>query len=120
MYAPARSARNDLRKFEGFIVDGPEYLTVFDSATGEELQTIPYKPGRDDDGLLWGDYAMARIEPANRVDRFLAGRRATSTASTRRRVFARGYYTRTTIADLRLGRRAPEASAGTSTAATCR
>ena len=66
--APATAAR-----FEGFIVDGPEYLTVFDGATGKELQTIDYKPGRGDDGLLWGDYAMARIEPGNRVDRFLAG-----------------------------------------------
>ena len=46
---------------------------MFDGATGEELQTIDYKPGRDDDGLLWGDYAMARIEPGNRVDRFLSG-----------------------------------------------
>ena len=73
VYAPSRSGNNRLREFEGFIVDGPEYLTVFDSATGEELQTIAYKPGRDDDGLLWGDYAMARVEPGNRVDRFLSG-----------------------------------------------
>lgn len=63
VYAPGRSARNLLREFEGFIVDGPEYLTVFDSATGKELQTIPYPTERGDDGLLWGDYAMSRIEP---------------------------------------------------------
>nr|WP_285620754.1 rhamnogalacturonan lyase [Kineosporia sp. NBRC 101677] len=96
VYAPSRSARNVLRNFEGFIVDGPEYLTVFDGATGKELQTADYKPGRTDDGLLWGDYAMARIEPGNRVDRFLSGvayldgRRPSA-------VFARGYYTRTTL-----------------------
>jgi hypothetical protein len=96
VYAPARSARNNLRAFEGFIVDGPEYLTVFEGASGRELQTIRYKPGRHDDGLMWGDYAMARIEPGNRVDRFLAGvayldgRRPAA-------VFARGYYTRTTL-----------------------
>jgi hypothetical protein len=96
VYAPSRSARNMLRLFEGFIVDGPEYLTVFEGATGRELQTIPYKPGRHDDGLMWGDYALARIEPGNRVDRFLAavayldGRRPSA-------VFARGYYTRTTL-----------------------
>ncbi|MFY1694661.1 MULTISPECIES: rhamnogalacturonan lyase [unclassified Solwaraspora] len=95
-YAPSRSARNNLRAFEGFIVDGPEYLTVFDGATGRELQTIPYKPGRHDDGLMWGDYAMARIEPGNRVDRFLSavayldGVRPSA-------VFARGYYTRSTL-----------------------
>ncbi|WP_136707552.1 rhamnogalacturonan lyase [Agromyces sp. H66] len=96
VYAPSRSGRNDLTTFDGFIVDGPEYLTVFDGATGEELQTIEYKPGRGDDGLMWGDYAMSRIEPGNRVDRFLStvayldGERPSA-------VFARGYYTRTTM-----------------------
>ena len=96
VYAPSRSARNVLREFEGFIVDGPEYLTVFDGASGRELQTIRYKPGRHDDGLMWGDYAMSRIEPGNRVDRFLAtvayldGKRPSA-------VFARGVYTRTTL-----------------------
>lgn len=97
VYAPSRSARNQLRNFNGFIVAGPEYLTVFDSATGEELQTVPYKPGRDDDGLLWGDYAMSRIEPGNRVDRFLSGV-GYFDGKHPSAVFARGYYTRTTIA----------------------
>ncbi|GAA1959492.1 rhamnogalacturonan lyase [Agromyces allii] len=97
VYAPARSTRNVLRNFEGFIVDGPEYLTVFDSATGEELQTVAYDPGRGDDGLLWGDYAMARIEPGNRVDRFLSGVGYLD-GEHPSAVFARGYYTRATIA----------------------
>ncbi|HYH01460.1 MAG TPA: rhamnogalacturonan lyase, partial [Bacillota bacterium] len=96
VYAPGRSARNVLREFEGFIVDGPEYLTVFEGATGRELQTIRYKPGREDDGLMWGDYAMARIEPANRVDRFLAGV-AYLDGHKPYAVFARGYYTRSTL-----------------------
>lgn len=96
VYAPSRSARNDLRAFEGFILDGPEYLTVFEGATGRELQTIPYKPGRHDDGLMWGDYAMARIEPGNRVDRFLAGV-AYLDGVHPSAVFARGYYTRATL-----------------------
>lgn len=96
-YAPSRSGRNDLTTFEGFIVDGPEYLTVFDSATGEELETVRYEPGRGDDGLLWGDYAMSRIEPGNRVDRFLAGV-AYLDGTHPSAIFARGYYTRTTIA----------------------
>lgn len=97
VYAPSRSGRNALRNFEGFIVDGPEYLTVFDSATGRELQTVRYEPGRDDDGLLWGDYAMSRIEPGNRVDRFLSGV-AYLDGEHPSAVFARGYYTRSTIA----------------------
>ncbi|HYN94980.1 MAG TPA: rhamnogalacturonan lyase [Pilimelia sp.] len=96
VYAPSRSARNVLRAFQGFIVDGPEYLTVFNGATGRELQTIRYKPGRHDDGLMWGDYAMGRIEPGNRVDRFLAGV-AYLDGKRPSAVFARGYYTRSTL-----------------------
>lgn len=97
VYAPSRSSRNNLRAFEGFILSGPEYLTVFDGATGEELQSVKYKPERHDDGMMWGDYAMSRIEPGNRGDRFLAG---TAYLDGKRpsAVFARGYYTRTTIA----------------------
>ncbi|HLU45582.1 MAG TPA: rhamnogalacturonan lyase [Natronosporangium sp.] len=96
VYAPSRSGRNDLRTFEGFVITGPEYLTVFEGATGRELETIHYKPERFDDGLMWGDYALSRIEPGNRVDRFLAtvayldGEHPSA-------VFARGYYTRATL-----------------------
>ncbi|WP_442907623.1 rhamnogalacturonan lyase [Kineococcus sp. G2] len=96
VYAPARSSRNALRKFEGFVLTGPEYLTVFDAGTGEELQTVAYEPGRTDDGLMWGDYAMSRIEPGNRVDRFLAGV-AHLDGEHPSAVFARGYYTRTAL-----------------------
>jgi rhamnogalacturonan endolyase len=96
VYAPARSTRNTLRAFAGFIVDGPEYLTVFQGATGRELQTVRYQPGRSDDGLMWGDYAMPRIEPGNRVDRFLAGV-AYLDGRHPSAVFARGYYTRSTL-----------------------
>ncbi len=96
-YAPSRSARNELREFEGFVVDGPEYLTVFDGETGVELDTVRYEPGRGDDGLLWGDYAMSRIEPGNRVDRLLSGVAYLDGASPSA-VFARGYYTRSAVA----------------------
>ncbi|WP_010524537.1 rhamnogalacturonan lyase [Nesterenkonia sp. F] len=96
-YAPSRSGRNDLRSFEGFILDGPEYLTVFDGATGEELDTVDYEPTRGDDGLMWGDYAMSRIEPGNRVDRFLSGV-AYLDGQHPSAIFARGYYTRAAVA----------------------
>ncbi|GAA4188105.1 rhamnogalacturonan exolyase [Microbacterium oryzae] len=96
VYAPSRSSRNQLRNFEGFVISGPEYLTVFEGETGRELETVDYKPGRGDDGLLWGDYAMSRIEPGNRVDRFLAGV-AYLDGSRPSAVFARGYYTRSTL-----------------------
>jgi rhamnogalacturonan endolyase len=97
VYAPSRSARNNLRAYEGFILSGPEYLTMFDGATGKELQTIPFTEGRVDDGLLWGDYAMARIEPGNRTDRYLGGV-AYLDGTHPSAIFARGYYTRTTLA----------------------
>ncbi|GIF01675.1 rhamnogalacturonan lyase [Paractinoplanes rishiriensis] len=96
VYAPSRSANNKPRQFEGFILSGPEYLSVFAGDTGRELQTIHYQPGRTDDGLMWNDYAGGRIEPGNRGDRFLAtvaylnGRRPSA-------VFARGYYSRSTL-----------------------
>ncbi len=94
-YAPSRSGKNELRKFEGFIYEGMEYLTMF-AGDGKELQTIPFKYGRVDDGLMWGDYAMARIEPCNREDRFLSGV-AYLDGERPYLLICRGYYTRTTI-----------------------
>ncbi|WP_458119950.1 rhamnogalacturonan lyase [Paenibacillus sp. Z6-24] len=96
VYAPSRSSRNDLRDFEGFIVSGPEYLTVFEGRSGKEEDTVRYEPERTDDGLMWGDYAMGRIEPGNRVDRFLATV-AYVNGKTPSAVFARGYYTRAVL-----------------------
>ncbi|MCM3785129.1 rhamnogalacturonan lyase [Neobacillus mesonae] len=97
VFAPSKDAnRNKFREFEGFILSGPEYLTVFEGASGKELKTVRYKPGRYDDGLRWGDYAMNRIEPGNRVDRFLSGVAYLDGAQPYA-VFARGYYTRTTL-----------------------
>lgn len=94
-FAPSRSGKNELRRFEGFIYEGPEYLTMF-AGDGRELETIRFKYGREDDGLMWGDYAMARIEPCNRVDRFLSG---VGYLDGKRPylIMCRGYYTRTTI-----------------------
>ena len=95
VYAPGRSPKNQLREFEGFIYEGPEYLTMF-GGDGEELETIPFKYAREDDGLLWGDYSMKRIEPCNRVDRFLSGV-AYLDGEKPFLIVARGYYTRTTL-----------------------
>lgn len=55
----------DYRNKDGFILEGPEYLTVFAGATGEIMDTVDYDPPRgniSDWGDSWG----------NRVDRFLA------------------------------------------------
>lgn len=45
---------------------------------------------------MWGDYALPRIEPGNRVDRFLAGV-AYLDSKHPSAVFARGYYTRSAL-----------------------
>lgn len=96
VFAPARSPKNDLRRFEGFIFEGPEYLTMY-SGEGEELETIDFPFPRMDDGLLWGDYSWNRIEPCNRVDRFLSGVGYLN-GETPALIICRGYYTRTCIA----------------------
>ena len=95
-YAPKRSPKNELWKFEGFIFKGPEYLTMF-AGDGSELETIPYPYPRVDDGLLWGDYSWNRVEPMNRNDRYLAGV-AYLDGERPYLVMCRGYYTRTTLA----------------------
>lgn len=74
----------------GTVLNGPEYLTLFDGKTGAELNTIAYNPPR---GSLsnWGDTY------GNRSDRFLAcvayldGVHPSA-------VMCRGYYARTTLA----------------------
>jgi len=74
----------------GRILDGPEYISVFNGLTGAVMDTKPYIPERGD-LRGWGD------DHANRSDRFLAavgyldGLRASG-------LFCRGYYTRTVIA----------------------
>ena len=95
-YAPARSPRNQLEAFEGFIYEGPEYLSLF-AGDGSELETIPFPFPRLDDGLMWGDYAWNRIEPCNRVDRFLSGV-AYLDGVHPSLIICRGYYTRSCIA----------------------
>lgn len=95
VYALERSAKNVLTEFEGFIYEGPEYLTMF-GGDGSELETIKWKFVREDDGLMWGDYAFRRIEPCNRVDRFLSGV-AYLDGKRPYLIMARGYYTRATL-----------------------
>ena len=90
----------DYRNERGFILSGPEYLTIFDGQTGGALATTNYIPPRHPTKLnpttaemteLWGDGV------GNRVDRFLAcvayldGKRPSL-------VMTRGYYTRSVLA----------------------
>ncbi|MEU6250315.1 carbohydrate-binding protein [Glycomyces sp. NPDC047010] len=79
----------DYRNSSGYILSGPEYLTIFNGANGAILDTINYQPAR---GTVssWGD------SYGNRVDRFLAGT-AYLDGQHPSMVFARGYYTRSVI-----------------------
>lgn len=88
--------RNILDEYEGFIVSGPQYITVF-AGDGTELDTKPARYPREDDGLLWGDFQWVRIEPANRSERHNAGA-AYLDGKKPYFVFGNGYYTRSTIA----------------------
>ncbi|WP_221583675.1 fibronectin type III domain-containing protein [Microbacterium sp. G2-8] len=80
----------DWRNSSGYVLQGPEYLTVFDGQTGGAVDTIDYVPERGDVGS-WGDGY------GNRVDRFLASV-AYLDGEKPSAVFARGYYTRAVLA----------------------
>ena len=82
-------ATADYRNEGGYILSGPEYLTLFDGQTGEALDTIDYNPQRGSVGN-WGD------SYGNRVDRFLAcvGYLDGETPSA---IICRGYYTRAVL-----------------------
>ena len=90
----------DYRNSSGYILSGPEYLTMFNGLTGAALSTVAYDPPRgittnNPSSLqlnsIWGD------DYGNRVDRFLAGT-AYLDGIRPSLVVSRGYYTRAVIA----------------------
>jgi len=87
----------DYRNRDGYIITGPEYLTVFGGQTGEELATVDYPVPRGSVGL-WGDPV------GNRVDRFNGGVsfvKDNGVATGRPSIITqRGYYTRLTVSAL--------------------
>jgi hypothetical protein len=89
---PAASDTNtaDYRNSKGYVLAGPEYLTVFRGSDGKELATVDYVPAR---GTVssWGD------SYGNRVDRFLATIAYLGNGTKPSAVFQRGYYTRMAI-----------------------
>ncbi|GAA2976407.1 fibronectin type 3 domain-containing protein [Microbacterium terrae] len=87
---PIGNASADHRNSSGYVLTGPEYLTVFDGKTGAAIDTIDYTPARGDVGA-WGDAY------GNRVDRFLASV-AYLDGEHPSAVFSRGYYTRAVAA----------------------
>lgn len=89
----------DYRNSAGRILDGPEFLSVFDGLTGRVLDTKPYIPQRGNVSA-WGD------NRGNRSDRFLAAvgylgktiKASSGTLKGASAIFCRGYYTRSVIA----------------------
>ncbi|MER0058762.1 rhamnogalacturonan lyase [Pectobacterium polaris] len=79
----------DYRNGNGYVLSGPEYLTVFSGQTGKAMATVDYIPERGD-VCDWGDCY------GNRVDRFLAGV-AYLDGERPSAVFSRGYYRRAVI-----------------------
>jgi rhamnogalacturonan endolyase len=87
----------DYRNGDGYVLSGPEYLTVFDGVTGAELDTVTFEAARGSVGA-WGD------DYGNRVDRFLASVAFVSDQGGSGKgsgrpalLMARGYYTRATV-----------------------
>lgn len=73
----------------GYILDGPEYLTLFDGQTGKNLDTIdfPVPRGKVSD---WGDNYGNRVDRMNSAIAYLDGVHPSA-------VYGRGYYTRLTL-----------------------
>lgn len=80
----------DYRNSSGYVLNGPEFLTVFNGETGAAMQTVNYIPARGSVSS-WGDGY------GNRVDRFLACT-AYLDGVHPSLVMCRGYYTRTVLA----------------------
>lgn len=83
------NANADYRNEQGRVLSGPEYLTVFQGSTGEELVTANFEPARGNVSD-WGD------SYGNRVDRFLAGI-AYLDGQRPSLIMTRGYYAKTML-----------------------
>lgn len=80
------NASADYRNSSGYVLSGPEYLSIFNGQTGRAMATTDYVPAR---GTVssWGD------NYGNRVDRFIAA--VAYVDGTRPSlIMGRGYYTR--------------------------
>jgi len=80
------NASADYRNSSGYVLSGPEFLTIFNGQTGRAMATTDYLPAR---GTVssWGD------NYGNRVDRFIAAI-AYIDGTRPSLIMGRGYYTR--------------------------
>jgi len=79
-------ANADYRNSDGYVLTGPEFLTMFNGLTGAAMATVDYLPARGSVSS-WGD------SYGNRVDRFVAGV-AYLDGQQPSLIMGRGYYTR--------------------------
>ncbi|WP_181438690.1 fibronectin type III domain-containing protein [Paenibacillus sambharensis] len=80
----------DFRNSSGYVLSGPEYLTIFDGLTGKALATTDYEPPR---GTVdsWGDGYGNRVDRLMAAVAYLDGERPSL-------VITRGIYTRSVLA----------------------
>ena len=81
-------ASKDYRNGNGYILSGPEYMTLFDGQTGAALDTIDFPVPRGDVGK-WGDNYGNRVDRMNSGIAYLDGVHPSA-------IYGRGYYTRLT------------------------
>ena len=82
----------DYRNTSGTVLSGPEYITLFEGATGKALDTKDYDPGRGSQSKsTWGDEYGNRSERYTACVAYLDGERPSA-------CFGRGYYTRLAVA----------------------
>ena len=74
----------DYRDSRGMVLEGDEFLTVFDGLTGKALDTIDY-PNKRIDSSMWGDTDGNRSERYTAAVAWLDGKRPYA-------FFTRGYY----------------------------
>jgi rhamnogalacturonan endolyase len=84
------NANANYRNSDGYIITGPEYLTMFNGLTGAVLSTVNFEPARGNISD-WGD------NYGNRGDRFLAGT-AYLDGQRPSLILGRGYYAKSAIA----------------------
>ncbi|TDE16652.1 rhamnogalacturonan lyase [Dyadobacter psychrotolerans] len=90
-------SKADFRNESGYVLSGPEFLTVFEGSTGKALDTQDFYPKRDVQAgdnptpeemkAGWGDAYGNRIDRYVSAVAYLAGKRPSFIAG-------RGYYTR--------------------------
>ncbi len=83
------NASKTYRNPSGYILDGPEFMTLFDGETGAAIDTIDFPVPRGNVSQ-WGDGYGNRVDRFNSAIAYLDGVHPSA-------VYGRGYYTRMTL-----------------------